>query len=266
LGRTVGWNEKTTFCHQTALSTRKKNFFFFPIMSKSSPHKPLPALLKHRSFFEYIPPGKKRQTKNLMTEKNVFDASTLSEQIFLTMGLPRKIGIRSQYNLSFHQIARIIKVNSAEKARELYLQGQKRINGTAKSPGRGPELTKSQEDQVIQYIIDNQNAKSPLAPIELLAWVNVTFDKNLSHTWPNKFVERNSERLFLVNAVPLEAERANVGLDQLKDYEKKATEALKKYDGRMVCNWDQTASETSKHLKKHVIVAGKAGKPPGDVY
>ena len=111
-----------------------------------------------------------------------------------------------------------------------------------------------------------QNSKTPVAPIELLAWVNLTYNKNLSQSWPNKFVERHSNSLFIVKAAPLEEERANVTVAQLKEYERIAKERLQHYDPRLICNWDQTASETYKKGNKNVIVVGKGGKSPGDIY
>jgi len=41
---------------------------------------------------------------------------------------------------------------------------------------------------------------------------------------------------------------------------------LKNYDARLTCNWDQTGSQKIKASKKSVIVAGKDGKSPGNVY
>ena len=201
-----------------------------------------------------------------MNEKNVYHVETLGEQIYLTMGPGRKIGIRSEYNLTFRQVGKLFKVKSPEHAREYYLQGKSRCEGKLSSPGRTPELSKDQEQQVIQHVLEMQNSKTPLLPIELLAWVNLTFNKSLSGSWPNKFVERNSNRLFIVDAVPLEAERADVTFEQLQEYAKKAEETVAKYDGRMVCNWDQTASEKSKETIKRVIIAGKDGKSTGKTY
>ena len=69
--------------------------------------------------------------------------------------------------------------------------------------------------------------------------------------------------MFLVDALALESERAELTIGDLREYGKVVTEKIGKYDGRLVCNWDQTASEDYKQTKKKVIVAGKDGKAPG---
>jgi len=65
-----------------------------------------------------------------------------------------------------------------------------------------------------------QNQRTPLSPSELLCWINEEYKKDLSQSWPFKFIERNENRLFLVDADPLEEERANVTYEQLIEYEK----------------------------------------------
>jgi len=235
-------------------------------MSESSAHKPTIALRADQIMYQFIPEGKKRLIKSLMTEKKVFQCETLAEQIFLTMGVPSSSKLRKSYNLTFSQASRIFKVKSKSLVRDLYFKGMRRHEGNVKSPGRNPELTKEQEREVIEYIVMMQNLKTPVSPIELLAWVNLTFDKNLSQSWPNKFVERQSDSLFIVNAVPLEEERADITIEQLKEYERIAKERLPNYDARLVCNWDQTASESYRKGNKNVIVVGKNGKSPGNVY
>ena len=54
-------------------------------MSLKIPHKPSPPLARDKVCYQYIPKGKKKCIKNIFEEKNVFQASTLAEQIYLPM-------------------------------------------------------------------------------------------------------------------------------------------------------------------------------------
>jgi len=55
----------------------------------------------------------------------------------------------------------------------------------------------------------------------------------------------------------METERANAAVEQLTKNAKIASKILTKYDGRMVCNWDQTASEKMKRGKQRVVCCGQ---------
>jgi len=156
-----------------------------------------------------------------MNEKNVFQLKTLSEQIYHTMGPSVKNGGNKKYNLTFPEVSKVFRISSPELARNLYKKGERRFSSISISPGRRPELSQTQEKEVIDHLINMQNQRTPLSPSELLCWINEEYKKDLSQSWPFKFIERNENRLFLVDADPLEEDRTNVTYEQLIEYEKK---------------------------------------------
>jgi len=73
-------------------------------------------------------------------------------------------------------------------------------------------------------------------------------------------VKRENSRLKIVNAVQLEPARADLAIEDMKNYSKKASETLRYYHPLLLCNWDQTTSDNSPITIKPALTILKDGE------
>jgi len=213
-----------------------------------------PAVAESTLRYLCIPKGNRAFIKKRMKEKHIFSLSTLAEQVYLLTGEGERINVHKKYLLTFKQVSDILLIGGANKAKRLYAQGKQRHYGTNKSAGRPSTLTKQQELDIIQHILVFQNDNNPMSPSELLEYVNEKYNVNLGQSWPFNFHERHNNQLKIIDADPLEEERADLTIDQLKRYKESVEKVLECHHQDLICNWDQTASEDLKASKKSVIV------------
>lgn len=108
---------------------------------------------------------------------------------------------------------------------------------------------------LIQAIFIAENAKTPMAPRDIVEYVQENFKKNVSASWPQGFVEQHSKQLAIVEAFPLENNRIEIKRKDIEQYCRDVDEKICQYDWRLIYNWDECGLDDRTDVSKMVVVS-----------
>jgi hypothetical protein len=152
----------------------------------------------------------KADTRAVAREQGWLHLNTRNEQIvFLFTAVQEK----ASKTLSVTELSKIFLVS---KSQVFYALQQ--IQKPPKSPGREHLFTAQQEIEIIQYIEECFSAQIPVRPIDLLHWVNITFEKSATTGWLHEFLHRHQDRICERNGDSQEDDRMQIPREFLDRY------------------------------------------------
>ena len=202
----------------------------------------------HIKKFKYL--------KSLWRQKNIEKHNSIYEQIYLLKGPNTKRNPSSELYFSFVELGSIFGITGSQ-ARHFYVNGM-RVMKTKKpilSVGRPKLLTTNQISLLKKQINHLETIHEPPTYLEMLNWINDKFKKNYSISWFKKFVLNPSNGLFAVTGHPLEKKRAEVSVDQIKNYFNELKEKFLECDPDLIFNMDESGLNAKKIAKKKLVLS-----------
>ena len=89
----------------------------------------------------------------------------------------------------------------------------------------------------------------------MVLYIEKEFKIQVSSSFPKQWAQQWEDKISTTTALLLESERANITVDQLKNWSKDLIEHLKKYDYRLIWNWDESSDAPKSISKKQVYVS-----------
>lgn len=119
---------------------------------------------------------------------------------------------------------------------------------------RSPKITDNQLQIVKEFIRKREvEEKDPPEPYEVCDFIESTFKITYSRSWINQLVA-DSKGFHLVDATPLENERIDVKVDDLRENHQKLSQKLLTLDPRFIVNIDECGwGKKISHGKKRVV-------------
>jgi len=212
---------------------------------------------KSMKFFEVnlqaLPKWKTTFLLEIWKENNLSDLEFLREQVHQLYQLANSKYNSQDYRLSYTETGLFFGV-SKQRIHQIIEKQKKILSGKSpKSTGRQSLLTDIQKNSIIQWVREQHENKEPPTVEDLTDYVRDVLKIDCSTTWSTKWIQSKDSGLFVIDAKPLEKERAEVTVDQLKEYEKKLKEEIKSVDPGFIFNLDETGLDDRQYGKKKVV-------------
>lgn len=212
---------------------------------------------KSMKFFELnlqaLPKWKTTFLLEIWKENNLSDLEFLREQVHQLYQLANSKYNSQDYRLSYTETGLFFGV-SKQRIHQIIEKQKKILSGKSpKSTGRQSLLTDIQKNSIIQWVREQHENKEPPTVEDLTDYVRDVLKIDCSTTWSTKWIQSKDSGLFVIDAKPLEKERAEVTVDQLKEYEKKLKEEIKSVDPGFIFNLDETGLDDRQYGKKKVV-------------
>ena len=213
------------------------NFFRVEYMLDSNVYEPWRSVdcLK----LDVLPPHQRGLMKTLWETEKIGEMEFSFNQIHGLYEGSRNEKYGGKWSLSYEKLDKVFKVKRGTAWRLCRKCEKWKIGGKVRIGGRPSKLSEKEVEEVIKYVEECEGEKTPPEPMELLDWINETFEKSLSSSWMYKFLKRKSTDLWKVKARPLEDKRISLPLSDLVDYFEEAEKILPWIDKRLIYNCDE---------------------------
>ena len=149
-------------------------------------------------------------------------------------------GPRNPYWISLNTLAIAFGIPKRTIKRKIDRQKKLLAGQTVRPKHRPSKITSNQMDMIKEFIRKREvDEKNPVTPSELCDYIETTFSVSYQRCWVNQMVERSSD-FYIVDAIPLEKDRIDVSVEDLKKNHEALVEIMKKIDPRLIANIDET--------------------------